>query len=343
MSLEGQTFIVTGGGGFVGKALIKALVDEGAKVRSVARSDYPSLRELGAETFQHDLSSDDRFPDGLLQDVSGVFHTAAHVKMWGKYEDFHRTNVLGTRKLLEAASSCGIKRFVYTSSPSVIANGADLQGVDESIPYPDHFEAFYPQTKAEAEQEVLLANCEDFFTCSLRPHLIYGPGDTNLIPTVMKRAKSKKLKRIGDGENIVDFTYIDDCVQAHIKAMVALTQNPDSRGLAYFISQGDPYPLWQWIDEVLAYNELPPIKSRVSFRTALRAASIFEAVTKMFPFLGEPRFTRFLVSEMATDHYFDISRAKKLLGYEPTVTVLEGLQRTFEQEERDLELSRDAA
>jgi nucleoside-diphosphate-sugar epimerase len=337
-----EVCLVTGGGGFVGKELSKFLLANGYQVRSLARNYYSELDKLGITQFQHDLGSTDSIPSEALKGVSIVFHTAALVKMWGAYQDFFKVNVLGTRKLLNAAKIAKVDRFIYTSSPSVIADGSNLCGINEDYPYPDkankHFTAFYPQTKAIAEQEVLAENTEDFFTCALRPHLIFGPGDTNLIPTVLEKAKSGSLKRIGRGANKADFTFIDDCVLAHLKAAEALKSNPAARGKAYFISQGEPYNLWLWIDKVLVANKLSPLPNRpVSYRLAMSLAGIFEFLAKTLPFvIKEPRLTRFLVSEMATDHYFDLSRAKDLLGFEPRYTIDQALKLTFKGKGQDV-------
>ncbi|MCB0319980.1 MAG: NAD-dependent epimerase/dehydratase family protein [Bdellovibrionales bacterium] len=321
--------LVTGGGGFVGGAITRQLIQNGIVVRSLGRGEYPELQKLGVETYRHDLGSNDSFPREILEGVDTIFHTAAHVKMWGRYDDFYRINVQGTQKLLDQAVRAGVQRFVYTSSPSVVASGKDLLGVDESTPYPKRYEAFYPETKARAEQEVLQKNSDTFHTCALRPHLIFGPGDTNLIPTVVSKARSGNLRQIGDGKNLVDFSYIEDCVTGHLLAAKALESNAESRGLAYFISQGDPYLLWEWVSRVVQLSGLPELKGSVPTTVAHGIATLLEMVSRLFPAIGEPRFTRFLVHEMATSHYFNIQRARNLLGYSPSVTVAEGLKKTF--------------
>lgn len=329
-TFQGKTFLVTGGGGFLGAALVKALLLRGAQVRSLSRSNYQELTELGVQQFSHDIGSSTPVPEEALEGVTGIFHTAAYVKMWGEYERFQATNIEGTRKLLAAARKASVGRFVFTSSPSVIASGHSLCGVDESTPYPEDYEAFYPETKAAAEQLVLREQQEEMATCSLRPHLIFGPGDTNLTETVLAKARSGALRRIGGGGNLVDFSFIEDCVEAHLLAMHALEANPESHGRAFFISQGDPYPLWQWIDKVLEYHSIPRVTRSVPYPLARGVATVCEFLSKVFPALGEPRFTRFLVDEMFTDHYFNISAAREVLGYKPRYTVEEALSRTFE-------------
>ena len=329
-----KRYLVTGGGGFVGKALIKALRARGDAVVSLSRGRYPELESLGAECYQVDIGSDPKSWLPLFIGCDGVFHTAAKVDMWGNYEHFFATNVGGTRNILSACVAAGVKGLVFTSSPSVVHDGSDLKGVDESYPYPKHFDAFYPATKAQAEQEVLGADSEGGLrTTALRPHLIWGPHDTNLIPTVLERAKAGRLTRIGRGDNLVDLTFIDDCVQAHMKAMDALLSTPERvGGKAYFISQGDPVSLWGWIDQVLGAHGFPPVSKSIPTSVADLIARVMEGVARGLACCGittTPLLTRFLVSEMATHHYFDISRAKNDFGYQPSCTIAEAMARTF--------------
>ena len=324
--------LVTGGGGFLGKALCRALIQAGHEVRSLSRNLYTELEALGVEQRQADISKalDEHYD--FFKEVDAIFHTAARVGMWGQYPDFYCTNVLGTRNLLKACKQNSISRFIFTSSPSVIADGTDLEGVDESYTYPTSHLAHYPKTKARAEREVLEANSKALRTIALRPHLIFGPGDTNLIPTVIERAREGKLVQVGDGKNLCDFSYIDDCVAAHICALSACDENPAACGRAYFISQGDPMSLWSWIAAVLRANDLTPPRRTVSYGKAYALAALMEIPYKLFPFLGEPRLSRFLVTQMAHHHYFDISAAEKELGYLPSVSVEEGLRKTFSNE-----------
>lgn len=331
-------YIVTGGGGFVGKALAKELRRAGHDVLSLSRGSYPELTELGVVSARVDLGSDDTSWWSMFEGADGVFHTAAKVDMWGRYEDFFRTNVAGTRNVLAACKQAGVKNLVFTSSPSVIHDGNQLCGVNEEYPYPAHFDALYPQTKAQAEREVLASDKPGVLrTTALRPHLIWGPGDTNLVPTILDRARKGRLPRIGDGENLVDLTYIDDCVNAHVLAMQTLETNPEQvGGRVYFISQGEPVKMWSWIDQILQANGLEPISRSIGSKTAMTLAYIVEGVSRVLLRLGverEPLLTRFLVSEMYTSHYFDISRARRDLGFNPKYSIAEALKRTFPKTE----------
>lgn len=329
-----KRYLVTGGGGFVGKALCKELRRQGHDVLSLSRGRYPDLEAAGVHTKQVDIGSNIASWASLFDGIDGVFHTAAKVDMWGDYQGFYRTNVLGTRNIIEGCKRAGVKCLVFTSSPSVIHTGKDLINADESVPYPRHYHAYYPETKAKAEREVLASDRHGTLrTVALRPHLIWGPNDTNLIPTVVERAKIGRLTRIGSGENLVDLTFIDDCVNAHILAMKALENTPDTvGGKAYFISQGDPVKMWGWIDEVLIAHGLPPVSKAIPTTLAYGLASVMEVVANTLSLVGvqlKPLLTRFLVSEMSTHHYFNIAAARKDLGYQPSCSIAEAMKKTF--------------
>ncbi len=179
--------LVTGGGGFLGTALVRLLCARGAAVRSLARRHYPHLETFGVEQIQGDVA-DRSAVDKAAAGCETVFHTAAKAGIWGPESEYVRANVAGTKNVIEACCACGAKRVIYTSSPSVVFNGLDMEGVDESVPYSRHYEAAYPRTKACAEQMVLQANTSRLATISLRPHLIWGPGDNNLLPRVLRAA-----------------------------------------------------------------------------------------------------------------------------------------------------------
>ena len=329
MDAVGGRFIVTGGGGFVGGAIARALRERGAEVVSIARGEYPELRTAGIESVRGDLGEAGPWMDSFAGAV-GVFHVAAKVDMWGARADFFRANVLGTRNVMAACRRHGVQRLVFTSSPSVIADGRDLPGIDESYPYPDHYEALYPETKAAAEREVLAA--KDLWSVALRPHLIWGPGDTNLLPTIIERARSGRLVQVGHGENLVDTTFIDDCVAAHLAAFEALGRNPACRGRAYFISQGEPISLWGWVNQILAAVGMPPVTRRINPRVARGIAALCELWARLRGGAEEPLLTRFLVAEMATSHYFDISAARRDLGFVPRWSIAAAMERTFSAE-----------
>jgi len=327
-------YAVIGGGGFVGSALATALSSAGHEVVCISRKAYPKLVESGIKCIQLDIGEGVDVLAGSLKGCEGVFHTAAKVDMWGRYESFFKTNVVGTRHVIEACRRAGVRNLVFTSSPSVVHDGSNLEGIDESYPYPKRYDAFYPMTKAQAEREILAANdIESLRTVSLRPHLIWGPDDTHLVPTIVDRARAGTLRRIGTGKNLVDLTFIDDCVSAHLAAMKTLEQNPErAAGKAYFISQGEPTPMWDWIDDVLKANGLPRVRRSLPTPLAMGLAHIMEAISRCMLLFGveiKPLLTRFLVSEMSTSHYFSIANARRDLGFKPGYTIAQALARTF--------------
>lgn len=324
--------LVTGGGGFLGKALVTRLRSSGVDVCSLARGDYPELGKLGAECVRGDVADADAVLRAAKRcDV--VFHVAAKAGVWGRYEEYQQANVVGTENVLNACRKHGIPKLVYTSSPSVVFNGQDEAGANESVPYPDTYLTYYPQTKAIAERAVLGANGEKlpngstFFTVALRPHLIWGPGDNHLVPRLIERARQGKLRRVGGGTNLVDTVYIDNAVDAHLLAAERLTPDSAVAGKAYFITNGEPVPLWDLIDRMLACADLPPVTRRISARAAYVAGSILETVYKWTQRKDEPPMTRFVARQLATAHWFDITAARRDLGYVPRVTVDEGLKR----------------
>jgi nucleoside-diphosphate-sugar epimerase len=318
--------LVTGGGGFLGSAIARRLRARGDTVRSFARGWYHTLDEIGVEQIQGDVGD----KPAVLRAVEGcdlVFHVAAKAGLWGKYPDYYRTNVLGTAHVLAGCRKHGVTRLVYTSSPSVVFNGKDMEGVDENAPYPDRFDAHYPCTKAQAEQLVTLANTARLATVSLRPHLIWGPGDNHLIPRILKRARSGRLRKIGSTNKLIDSIYIDNAAEAHLLAGDRLSPGGAIAGKVYFVSNGEPWPIWDLINAILACAGLPPVKRRIPARLARGMGWLFEAVYGLCRIQREPPLTRFLAKELSTAHWFDLSNARRDLGYSPLVTIREGLER----------------
>lgn len=321
-----ETVLVTGGGGFLGGAIVRRLAGRGGAVRSFSRGDYPELARLGVEQVRGDLA-DSAAVEAACEGCGTVFHVAAKAGVWGDREDFHRANVVGTRNVVAACRNQGVGKLVHTSSPSVVFDGEDMEGVDESVPYASRFKAFYPETKAEAEREALQANGPSLATVALRPHLIWGPGDTHIVPGIISRARSGRLRRIGKRDHLVDFTYIDNAAEAHLLAAERLEPGGPVAGKAYFISDGSPVLLWEFINRILAAAGVPPARKTVPPRLAYALGWLLETVYATLPIRGEPRLTRFLAEELSTSHWFDISAARRDFGYRPVVGVEEGLIR----------------
>ena len=318
--------LVTGGGGFLGQAIVRKLLKDGASVRSFSRNEHDGLRALGIEQVKGDLA-DAEAVASATEGCEVVFHVAGKPGIWGDYEDYHRTNVIGTQNVIAACGRQGVSRLVYTSSPSVVFDGSDMEGVDEATPYPARFEAHYPRTKALAEQLVRAANGPRLATVSLRPHLIWGPGDNHLLPRLVARARAGQLGRIGARANLIDTVYVDNAADAHLLAARRLSPGSPIAGKVYFISQGEPLPLWEMVNRLLDAAGAPPVTRTIPTWLALALAWGFESAHRLTKNPGEPRLTRFVVHELSTAHWFDISAARRDLGYAPAVSIEEGLDR----------------
>ncbi len=318
--------LVTGGGGFLGGAIVEQLLARGDRVRSFARGAYPGLADLGVEVRRGDL----RDAQAVGQACAGcdvVFHVAAKAGVWGRYAAYYEPNVVGTLNVLAACREQGVYRLVYTSSPSVVFDGRSMEGVDESAPYPQKQHSHYAATKALGEQAVLAANGKTLRTLALRPHLIWGPKDNHLVPRIVSQGRAGTLRRVGDGTNKVDTTYIENAARAHLLAADALATNPRAAGRPFFISQDEPLALWEIINGILAAAGLPPVTRSVPEPIAWSAGAILEAAYALLRLKGEPRMTRFVARELATAHWFDITAARTELGYAPAISITEGLHR----------------
>jgi nucleoside-diphosphate-sugar epimerase len=319
--------LVTGAAGFLGRAIVQQLCAHGARVRGLVRRDDPTLKAWGVECVVGDIR-DRQAVLAACQGIDTVFHTAAVAGIWGPWRHFYETNVLGTQYVLEACLKAGIRRLIFTSSPSVTFAGRDQCGVDESAPYPRRWLAHYPHTKALAEQLVLKANSPPtLLTCALRPHLIWGPGDPHLIPRLLERARRGRLWQVGDGKNRIDAVYRDNAAAAHLAAADALTPTSAACGRAYFISNGEPVLCWNWIGEILHKAGMPPVRRRIGLWPAYWMAAACEGVWKCLRRPGEPPMTRFLAAQLGTSHYFDIRAACRDLGYRPQISMEEGMRR----------------
>ena len=319
--------LVTGAGGFLGQYIVEQLLARGDHVRTFARGDYPQLAALGAEALRGDVRDADAVA-AACRGVDVVFHTAAIAGIWGRWRDYYEINTLGTQHVVAGCKQHNVPKLVFTSSPSVTFDGRDQEGVDESAPYPTRWLAHYPHTKALAEQHVLAAGrCDGLSTCALRPHLIWGPRDGHLIPRLLDRARSGRLRRVGDGANLIDMIYVENAAAAHLLAADALQPESSVSGKAYFLSQGEPVNCWQWINEVLQLADVKPVEKSISLRAAWRIGTAFEAAYRSLRLKREPPMTRFLAAQLATSHYFDITAARRDFHYEPPVTTAEGMRR----------------
>ena len=335
--------LVTGGGGFLGRYIVEQLVARGDCVRSLGRGAYPKLEELGVEVVRGDIC-DLKTVYKACEGVDCVFHVAAVAGISMRRRPYVETNIRGTETVLEGCLQNGVQRLVYTSSPSVVFDGTDQQGIDATFAYNlDWLEknnCHYSKSKALAELLVISGSksidtqtgaSAGLRCCALRPHLIWGPRDQHLIPRLISRARSGRLRRVGDGTNLVDMIYVENAAQAHLQVADALAEEDSPvAGNVYFLSQGEPVNCWQWIDEILALAELPPVEKSISYQAAWRLGAALEKVYSWLRIESEPPMTRFLAAQLARSHWYDISAARRDFGYEPAISTAEGMRRLGE-------------
>ena len=319
--------LVTGGGGFLGLYITEQLVARGDQVRVLCRGQYPRLDELRVETIRGDVR-DLASVRAACAGMEAVFHTAAVPGIWGNWEHYHSINTVGTQNVLEACLASGVRKLIYTSSPSVIYDGKDHHGIVESHPYPASYLCHYPHSKAIAERAVLAANgTQGLATAALRPHLIWGPRDNHLIPRLIERARSGRLRRVGTGENLISMSYVENAAAAHLQAADRLELGSPVAGQAYFINEPEPVNLWNWVDEILALAGEPPVKKRISAGQAYGIGAACEAVYSVLRLKSEPPLTRFLALQLGGTHFYSVAKAQRDFGYAPLVNVAEGMRR----------------
>ncbi len=321
--------LVTGGSGFLGRHLLRALQKAGfEKIRTFNRKPCEDLKDQGIEIIYGDLS-DSKIVNEAVCGCDAVFHVAAKAGVWGSYTSYYRSNVLGTQNIINACLKHQVKYLIYTSSPSVVFTGKPLVNVNESVGYGNPNKMCpYAKTKMLAEQLVLKVNTyQGLKTIALRPHLIWGPGDNHLIPTLIKAARQHRLCQVGDGMNWVDISYVTNVAHAHLLALQELVNgNTCVSGKAYFISQGDPVQLWPWLNQLFCKLNVPQPLIKIPFRIAYLLGSMFEVIYTLLFIKKQPLMTRFVAKELSQDHYFDITAAKMDLHYLPQVSNEEGLE-----------------
>jgi len=327
------TTLVTGGCGFVGQAIARALLDRGEDVVILDRA--PSCPVEGARYLRVDITARDAVIEACAG-VDAIIHNASlvHTKqnhgalVWA-------VNFEGTRHMLDAARAHGISRLLYISSGSVVYEGEDIEDGDERLPYCSRPQAPYADSKIAAEKLVLDQNGVDgLSTCALRPHVIFGPGDGRFMPAVLAQARAGRLKvQVGRGTWLSDYTYIDNLVDAVVLAHDALAHDGQASvaaGQAYFITNGEPIPFWDFVSAVLAELGYPPIRYKVPAKLVYAIAAIKETVERFKGDVITPEdgLTRFAIRYMCTHHYFSIAKARRELGYDPAVSIREGIART---------------
>lgn len=323
--------LVTGGNGFVGRHLVRALAARGDEVLTMdlgawAGEDAEGIRSVTADL--RDAAALERAAEG----VDTVFHVASRVqtRTTGADEVFD-VNVGGTKKLIAACRENDVPRLVYVSSASVVYGGADIEAGDETLPYPAHFHAPYAEAKARAEEAVLEASDRSLATCAIRPHIVFGPGDTRFFPAVLSRARSGRLRAyVGDPDKKSDFTYVDNLVDGLLTAGDALRPKSALAGQAYFVTNEEPLAFWEMVGRLLDGLDLARPSWRVPYPIAFSAAAVRETIDAMRGVAtSEESLTRFTIRYLTTHHYFSCDKAARDFGYRPTITIGEGITRTI--------------
>jgi nucleoside-diphosphate-sugar epimerase len=316
-------FFVTGGSGFLGRHLIRRLVREGHQVLALARSDEAAatVAALGAEPVHGDL--------GVVRDLAAevqgtdvVVHAAATTRQWGRRGDFHDDNVEGTRAVLDLARQAGVPRLVHVSTEAVLADGGPLRYVDEAAPYPARHAGEYPRTKALAEQIVLAADTHDLHTVVVRPRLLWGPGDTTVMPPILQAVREGRWVWVDGGDYLTSTCHVDNACEAIVRAAES-----GRSGQAYFVTDGPPMRFREFITQVAAAHGVEmPSRSvpRAVARTAARAAAGSHRVLRRS---GEPTVSPTAVALGAQEMTVNDERARRELGYHPVVSVADGLAR----------------
>ncbi|WDQ16225.1 NAD-dependent epimerase/dehydratase family protein [Rhodopirellula sp. P2] len=319
--------IVTGCSGFLGGEIVRQLLQRDWEVVGLSRREPPGLVRAGMTHHRGDLL-DNGYLERVIADADVVIHTAAVAGVWGTWQHYFDNNVVASRNVLRACQAARVSQLIYTSSPSVTFDGNDQRDVDESEPYPKSWMCHYPHTKSIAEREILAADQRGGLrTVALRPHLIWGPDDPHLIPRVLQRARSGRLRIIGDGSNVIDTVHVINAAAAHLDAIEALQERPEeAAGRAYFVTQDEPVNCWDWIAKLCRVHGVAPPTKSISFAAAYRIGAVLETVYRLTGRTSEPPMTRFVASQLAKDHSFDITAAKERLGYWPRIDMDAGLQ-----------------
>lgn len=311
---------ITGGSGFVGSAIIARLKDQ-HELFAMSRSERSATKakELGAEPILCNL---DNIGPEHLEDIEVVIHAAAYVEPWGKFKYFWEPNVEGTRRMLKAAREAGVKRFIHVSTESVLFHGQDMDDIDETYPYPAKSPFPYSETKKEAEKLALAANVPgEFTTLSLRPRLVWGPGDTTILKNLCQLVDKGDFRWINKGQALTSTCYIENYAQA-----IELALEKGRGGEAYFITDDEIVSVRSLVDQLLGSTGRKASNKNLGYGFARVAAWGIEGVWKLLGIKKQPPVTRFSVAIIACNCTIRIDKAKKELGYQPEFSIASGME-----------------
>ena len=315
--------LVTGATGVVGGATVRALLDAGHRVRTLQRRDLPAdLIDAGAQALRGDITD----PDDARRACAGidvVVHAAARVEVTGPWSEFEHVNVEGTGTLLQAARDSGVNGFVFVSSPSVAHSGEALVGADADPASPEHARSHYARSKAIAELAVLAADGDGIATVAIRPHLVWGPGDTQLTARIIDRARSGRLVLIGSGAALIDTTYIDNAGTA-LAAAVDRIGDEQVHGRAFVVSNGQPRTVAEMLTRIAAAADAPGPRAAIPYPVARLAGHAAAAAWERLDRPGDPVITPFVAEQLATGHWFDQRATRDALQWSPQVSIDEG-------------------
>lgn len=326
-ALKGKRVLVTGGCGFLGRHIVEALLGCGAEVvvfDIVVREEYDRRVRFVAG----DLMDEEALGEAL-RGCWAVMHVASPSPLCNNEALFMRVNVQGSLNVVRLARRAGVRKVVYTSSASVVFDGTDQMAFSEDTPVPSLPMDAYTRSKRMGEQAVLGESDDAMPVCALRPHGIFGPRDPHLVPALARAGAAGKSKyMIGDGCNLVDFTYVGNVAYAHLLAAVQLEAGSPAAGNAYFITNRDPVLFWDMLTDIQRYLGHPLPRLSVPSAVMMPMARAAEAAAKVVPFT--PTFTKQSVTYAARHHYYQSERAAADLGYQPVVPMDEAVRRTCE-------------
>ena len=321
--------LVTGASSLIGHHVVKLLKQRGDEVTVLQRSpaNLASVREVLFDLSVASNASAESVNPTLLSALQGqqaVIHLAAKVGVAGRWEAYQAINIEGTRQLINAALQCEVPGFVHISSPSVAHAGKSLVGAPAGVAEPDHVRGHYARSKAMGEQIALAANGDVMKVVSLRPHLVWGPGDRQLVQRIIDRAKAKRLLLVGSGQAFIDTTYIDNAAGAIVAGVDNIER---AAGQALVISNGQPRTVSEIIKRILQAGSLPTTRRHIPAPVAITAGSLIEKIWDAMDKQDDPPMTRFLAEQLATAHWFDQRKTRQLLGWSPSVGIEEGFER----------------